>query len=60
MNMAKFRNLALGLSVAMATPVFAQGAAPATPAGPTPNDSVAMVDGAGHEVGPAILLKVMS
>src|ERR1700760_5031317 len=37
MNMAKFRNLALGLSVAMATPVFAQGAAPATPAGPTPN-----------------------
>lgn len=36
MNMAKFRNLALGLSVAFVTPVFAQGAAPATPPGPTP------------------------
>ena len=36
MNMAKFRNLALGLSIAFGTPLFAQGAAPATPAGPTP------------------------
>ena len=36
MNMAKFRNLTLGLCVAFVTPVFAQGAAPATPAGPTP------------------------
>lgn len=36
MNMAKFRNLALGMCVAFGTPVFAQGAAPATPAGPTP------------------------
>lgn len=36
------------------------GGFPAEPNGPQPNDSVAMVDGAGHEVGPAILLKVMS
>ena len=36
------------------------GGFPTEPRGPTPNDSVAMVDGAGHEIGPAILLKVMS
>jgi len=36
------------------------GGFPTEPNGPVPNDSVAMVDGAGHKVGPAILLKVMS
>ena len=36
------------------------GGFPAEPNGPAPNDSVAMVDGAGHKVGPSILLKVMS
>jgi outer membrane protein len=37
MNMAKFRNLALVLSIAFGTPVFGQGAAAAAaPAGPTP------------------------
>jgi RHS repeat-associated protein len=36
------------------------GGFPAEPNGPTPNDSVAMVDGAAHKMGPAILLKVMA
>ena len=47
-------------STGYAASAVPHGGFPTEPAGPTPNDSVAMVDGAGHKIGPAILLKVMS
>jgi RHS repeat-associated protein len=47
-------------STSYAASAVPHGGFPAEPKGPSPNDSVAMVDGAGHEIGPAILLKVMS
>ncbi|HLZ86271.1 MAG TPA: hypothetical protein VKQ52_03475, partial [Puia sp.] len=47
-------------STSYAANLVPHGGFPAEPNGPSPNDSVAMVDGAGHKIGPAIILKVMS
>ncbi|HEY4108232.1 DUF6443 domain-containing protein [Puia sp.] len=56
-EMALFYNID---STSYAANLVPHGGFPAEPSGPSPNDSVAMVDGAGHKIGPAILLKVMS